>query len=723
MRLPGATPRIRWYARRLTSMSVQEIAWRAAQQRRRVLLGVAHDVPTRLTPGNDWESALEAFRRGAHRPVLLDRTRAATIAETRPEAVEALVRAAERVTAGRVAYFGYPEVQVGEPIDWNYDPLHRFRWPTRPGAKINHRFAAADPKWIWELNRLQHLPWLAQAWLFTGRDSFAEAALEQLDSWVDQNPVGRGIAWRGAYEPAMRAISVVTALQGLRDHPALTVSRFERVVRVLAASAVQCWRDPSLFSSANNHLVGELAGVTAVSMMVPELARAARWEERALQRLSAEADRQILPDGVGAEQALAYQLLTADLLVLVAALAGSRDGHAPSPIMAALNRSADYLCAVVGEGDPDPRYGDDDDGFALRLDAGCRRTVRDHLGAVAALMGHEGARRCGNDTLLSAWLQTAVGPPHAKPPGEAQVTRFEDSCYAASGGMVVLRSANRRLMMDVGPLGYLSIAAHGHADALAVTLSLDGEDLVGDPGTGSYYGHPEWRGVHRGTRAHATVTVDDQDQSRMAGDFMWTDHARVRVGVVDLRQGVVDAEHDGYHRLDPPVTHRRVLVAPGDWPSILVLDLLHGAGRHHVRVGWPLHPSLDVEPTSDGHVALRVGTPALRLQHAVATPGRGAGDVLEHEAVRGDEESQRGWWSTRLESRVPAALLSSTWHGSLPVAVATLLTTDPTAAPEHLALEWDEGGLTASWTTETDEFEVVADPSGAHQPRLSHSAR
>ena len=62
--------------------------------------------------------------------------------------------------------------------------------------------------------------------------------------------------------------------------------------------------------------------------------------------------------------------------------------------------------------------------------------------------------------------------------------------------------------MDVGPLGYLSIAAHGHADALAVTLSAEGRELIVDPGTASYYGNPAWRTVHRGTRVHPTVCVD-----------------------------------------------------------------------------------------------------------------------------------------------------------------------------------------------------------------------
>jgi len=46
------------------------------------------------------------------------------------------------------------------------------------------------------------------------------------------------------------------------------------------------------------------------------------------------------------------------------------------------------------------------------------------------------------------------------------------SLFAPHGGLVVLRTTARRLTMDVGPLGYLSTAAHGHADALAVPAKL-----------------------------------------------------------------------------------------------------------------------------------------------------------------------------------------------------------------------------------------------------------
>ena len=88
-------------------------------------------------------------------------------------------------------------MNIGPVVDWNYDPITDYRWPAVASSRIDHRVASSDPKWIWELNRLQHLPVLAQAWLFTGESRYSEAAFDHLDSWLEQNPIGIGIAWRG----------------------------------------------------------------------------------------------------------------------------------------------------------------------------------------------------------------------------------------------------------------------------------------------------------------------------------------------------------------------------------------------------------------------------------------------------------------------------------------------------------------------------------------------
>ncbi|MGH3978644.1 MAG: heparinase II/III family protein, partial [Pseudonocardiaceae bacterium] len=374
-------PRLNWYARRLRSMSAAEIAWRAS----RAAADAADRVAPRAEPSDatligagdpDWGVLLEQFRDGAGRPVLLDRARAEALGQQRPEEAAAVIAAADGALGGRFAFFGYPEAALDDPIDWHRDPLSGTQWPAVPADRIDHRSHHGDPKWIWELNRLQHLPWLAQAWLLTRDDRYAEAALYQLDSWLARNPPGIGVAWRGAFEAGVRAISVAVALQGLRDAVALTPERYRAAVRMLAASARRCWRDRSRFSSANNHLVGELAGLATVAILFPELSAARQWEQRATRLLAVEADRQILPDGAGAEQAIAYQVFTAELLLVVAALLRLRGDEPPPAIIRSLDRGASFLAALVGERDPAPRYGDDDEGFALRLGAEPLRSVR-----------------------------------------------------------------------------------------------------------------------------------------------------------------------------------------------------------------------------------------------------------------------------------------------------------------------------------------------------------
>lgn len=645
----------------------------------------------------DWALELDHFRRGDGRPSLLGRHRALELAaELEPTQ---LLEAADAAADQRFRFFGYPEVQLPEPLDWHFDPVSDIRWPDAPARLIDHRTAAGDVKWIWELNRLQHLPLLSAAWLLTGEERYARAALDQLDSWLHQNPPGHGIAWRGAFESGVRAISVAVALDGLKDSPHLSPERFRRTVRMLAASADTCWRERSRYSSANNHLVGELAGLATVAIMFPRLAQASTWERRAVHLLCREADRQVLPDGTGAEQAVGYQVFTAELLLVVALLLRRRDGAAPQALTRAVTRSARYLADVVGDQDPPPRYGDDDEGFALRLGPEPTRSVREHLAIVGAFTGDSVLRGRGTSSFTACWFTD--GPP------ENGVTPRPCSFYAPDGGLVVLRSQGRRVTMDVGPLGYLSIAAHGHADALAVTLAQDGHELVGDPGTASYYGHPDWRRTHRGTRAHATVCVDGQDQSVMAGPFMWTRQAKVLVRSVDLDSGVVDAEHTGYQRLAEPLVHRRWLLAPPTWHHVLVVDLLTGAGRHEAEVTWPLPPGLEVTTEPGRHLAKDMAGATLAVHYAATHEL-----ALGHE--HGDAHSGLGWWSTRLEQREPAWRLAARTQGRAPLAVASLLssTQSPSSSSaeiESLAIELDDGHVTVSWTEAGRKMSVELD--------------
>lgn len=691
---------VNWYARRVRAMDWHEFLWRVRQAAISSSPGFLQRIPSgqlcdKFDAGG-WDEALYEFRSGTNRPVLLNQQKAKLIKSECPDIARELIESANSVIRGQFSFFGYPKVTISRKLDWHFDAISGVRWPAISSHKINHRFNRADVKWIWELNRLQHLPWLAQAWLFSGDCVYASAAFEHIDSWIEQNEAGKGIAWRGSFEAGIRAISIAVALQGLSNSPQLTVCRYKKIVELLAYCAGRCWRERSRYSSANNHLIGEMAGLAVVAIMFPELRCSAIWERRALHALSEEATRQILADGGGAEQAIGYHLFTAELLNLVAWFCARRDATAPREISEALARSSEFLRWAVGVGDPDPRYGDNDEGFALRLGTEAVRSVQTHLGIVDASGFGGPVSGVGRQSLDSLWFSRSLESRRDQPVRTSLQTAAVNhskslSFHAPDSGLVVFRRGSQTITMDVGPLGYLKTAAHGHADALSITLSQDGHYAIGDPGTGSYYGHPDWRSRMRGTRAHATVSVDDQDQSVIGGPFLWSRRSQTRVHRVSIEDGIVDAEHDGYTRLQGRVVHRRWLVANPQDHVVLVVDMLNGRGSHLVRSSWPLHPTLEMRRIDGGYLAVRDGYPSLRLLHAATSS-------FTSEHVRGDTALNLGWWSDRLESRKPAWWLGLLSNTELPMAIATLMITndcDPWVS--RLKIRFKDRGIEVSW--------------------------
>jgi hypothetical protein len=644
----GRSGQLAWYLKRLTAMSTEEIRSRLKSQARHRLDDLEYRV-ARSRWRLRWEPPTSALSTGCGSQVLgfLTPERARGLTEIQPEAAAHIVAAAEESLAGTARFFGYPELTIRQPVDYSRDPITGRRWPERHGKLIDYRHQTiGDPKLIWELNRCQQLPGLAQAWLLTGDERFAVGAVKTMVSWIAQQTPGRSVAWSNGFEAGLRAISFALCFDALRGSPQMTPAVERQILFSLFQHGHWIVRDPSTHSSANNHVVGELAGLATIALLAPELARAAEWERHAVTSIASQADRQVLSDGLGAEQAFTYTLFVADLLALIVALLEARDRRPPQTMLDALARVGRALWAQLGHQDPAPTYGDTDDAVAMRLDGRDLRDPRGVAATIAACTGDPSARRVTGGLLdpTAWWLFGEPALLAASDPDERP-----SSVALKEGGLVVLRDSGRRVMMDVGTLGYLSIAAHAHADALQITLSDHRGELVVDPGTGSYFARPVWRSAFRGTAFHPTVTVDGLDQSEQAGPFLWRSHATAWPIHLDLDCGTVVAEHDGYRRLQGGVRHRRGLVVLAQGP-IVVYDRLDSTGPHRYRQTWPLHPDLEAR-IEDGRVLVEYDR-APRLSITTVSPGAPPAIRL----MRGNEEPFSGWWSPRLEACVPA------WH-------------------------------------------------------------
>jgi len=445
---------------------------------------------------------------------------------------------------------------------WHRDPVTGDLWPGKGTfafqVPYRHERRRGDVKFVWELNRLQILQVLTVA-------DAAEAVPDMLESWMHANPPFEGINWASGLEAASRVLSLLVAFSlmgpSLRRRLDLSARRF------LAAHIYWIARYPSLHSSANNHRVAELAALLIASVCAPGLAGTAFHVERSLGELEQVALDLFHSDGVGAEQSPTYAAYSLEWFAL-AGLAAEKVGRRFSAgVRLRLHDAAAHLRMMMDDTGRVPRIGDDDEGRAIASQL--PREDR-YVASVVALVG----RWLGDAELLSSptephlrdWFAIANSTGAGSDYGGVDARNLRRRSAASivktfpHGGYTIARSPTRQgtlvAVFDHGPLGFGPIAAHGHADALAIWLHWGDEPILVDAGTYLYHSGGQDRDVFRRTCVHNTLTVENADQSLIAGPFNWRRHART--SSVERSVTGVSGEHDGYLRRFG-VVHRRDL--------------------------------------------------------------------------------------------------------------------------------------------------------------------
>lgn len=577
-----------WYWNRLRLMSVAEVIYRAGTQLRlkanKAGLLDAGGVPARIEEPDTF-AMLVGIDQICAQPYL-DR--------------------ADAVLRGELDIFANKRVVVGHPPLWYRDSFTGIEMPRchGPSMRIVGYGDGFDIKTVWEPARHQHWPWLIQAWLLSGEDRYIDGIRVQLVSWLDANPFPIGPHWTSALEVAIRLInwSWVWRMSG-GAHGSLFCGHPELLERFLEAVYLQQWfisRHLSKFSSANNHLIGEAAGWYVSACTWPLWRSSRDWARESKAILEVEIIKQHSADGVNREQAFAYQSFVCELFLAAGLVRFHDDGHGFSDgYWECLEKSIEFLANISDTLGRVPNFGDADDGAALKLGLTERPNWREQMSVLAVLRGRgDFKQRAGmQEDALMWWLG-----PHAIQLWHAVQDRpwiakrdFRDGGYFVMGDESFDQDSVK-LVADVGALGYLSIAAHGHSDALHFTLSVGGQPVLVDPGTGCYSAYPQWRNYFRSTQAHNTVRVDGEDQSLSAGPFMWMKHARtclLKWETAD-RQQILEAEHDGYTRLNDPLIHRRRWTYDEMSRCLVLEDIFSCAQSHFVELLFHLSPKLTV---------------------------------------------------------------------------------------------------------------------------------
>lgn len=415
-------------------------------------------------------------------------------------------------------------------IDWSLNPIDYREWP-------------------YQLNRHPFWTTLGVAYLATGEEKYAKEFVYQMTDWVKQCPVpiddsgNKGVLWRTIEDGIRMGHNWPAAYYIFLKSPSFTDDAMVTMLESMVEHAQQLMRWPS----TGNWLTMETNGLMHVGVLFPEFKDAETWRKTASDRLYAELDRQVYPDGAQIELSTGYHQVA--LLNFAAAwdVAHVNGIAMPADYVAKMQKMFDYDLDVAMP-----------NGYAPSLNDANRTNMM-----TQAAMG----LTYFPDRKDYKWLAT-LGKEGTKPTVGSIALPFSGHLVMRSGW----DSDDRYMLFDAGPYGY----GHQHEDALSFVIYGYGKYMLVDPGNYPY-DSSDWRRYVLSTRAHNTIMVDGCEQhrgGRPRQDYVlsqpmpikWTSNAKY-----DYAQSTYE---DGYgHDNSVKVKHQRSVffVKPDYW---IVIDSL-----------------------------------------------------------------------------------------------------------------------------------------------------
>lgn len=364
-----------------------------------------------------------------------------------------------------------PSVNVRHKFDTEID------WTLNP---INYK------EWTWGLNRHQFWVTLGRAYWATGEERYAREFVYQMTDWVRKCP--EPINDSGNSTPTWRTIEC-----GIRMgqtwpeafHRFLTSPSFDDEAMItMVKSFAEHARHLMRWPTTANWLAMECNGLMHCGVLFPEFKEAESWRKTATERLYAELDRQVYPDGAQIELSTGYHQVSLMNFVMAWRIAKINDIPMPAEYVAKTQKMFDYDLKVMMPNWRLPGLNDADN-------VDIRPALAEGLKLFAERRDYE-------------WVASS-GSKGEKP-------SFTSAPLPWSGH-IVMRSGwqtdDRYMLFDAGPYGY----GHQHEDALSFVIYGYGKYILVDPG--SYpYDSSDWRRYVISTRAHNTIMVDGCEQHR-----------------------------------------------------------------------------------------------------------------------------------------------------------------------------------------------------------------
>lgn len=384
-----------------------------------------------------------------------------------------------------------------------------------------------------------------------------------LERWIDENPIGKGNGW----EPYTISLRLVNWIKW-----SLSGNELNKTHIISLNTQAQF-----LSKNLETHLLGNHLFANAKALMFAGLffygGETSNWYKTGYKILLNELSEQILSDGGHFELSTMYHSIFLEDLLDLYNLHKLFEIIPPKEIEVAISKMINWLvkmCHPDGE-------------ISFFNDA-----AFDNTPSVKELLKY--AKRLG-------FTQKKL----------SNLNHLKESGYTR------ISLNNAVAIIDRAAVGPDYLPGHAHADTLSFELSIFSHRVVVNSGT-SIYGIGDERIRQRGTFAHSTVVIDNENSSEIWSGFRVARRAKVYQVNTSIQDKKIylSAFHDGYKRLPgKPIHFRQWIFSEG---LVEIIDRIYGKGHHNIEVVLPLHPDVTIIKSKNNNTILDVANNRLSIE-------------------------------------------------------------------------------------------------------------
>jgi len=544
-------------------------------------------------------------------------------------------------------------------IDWHKDVFSGEKYALTFSKNINIRKSAnLSAKNVWEINRLQFLIHIAINYNKTKDEKFLDKFIELNESWIEANPYLLGVNWYSNIEVNIRLINWFFCWELLDAEELMNKSKiFKEFVNtkwlpVIYQHCKYSFNNPSKYSSANNHLVSEYSGLY-LATSVWGFKESEFWRSYAKDGLEKEILKQH-SNGVNKEEAAEYIQFITDFFLLPFIIGEKCNDSFSKEFQKALKQILDYILVFTDVNLNFPKYGDEDDGYVLNFsEIGHFNNFKSLLVSASIIFNDESYLSAKSEyDIKNKLLFSDDGYLLFEKLMDREKKELVTKFYPKEGHFIfrkLIKDKEIYAHLDIAPLGYLSIAAHGHSDILSFLIHVNGNPFFIDSGTYSYHTEKKWRKYFVSSQAHNTITIDDENQAFHASDTLWLNHYKPKV-ISCVQQRNIERVVGTYNQKSN-VQHIRSFEFNKKINEFLIEDniIIRDNKEHKIFMPFHLHPTIQITKSTITNYTLSHASGAAVSLHL--------DDQLKWNLVRGSAEPFLGWYSESFMKKEPTSVV------------------------------------------------------------------